>query len=174
MSIAQLIRRPVETLPPTATCVDAAQLMRTRNIGSVIVAKDGEPQGVVTDRDLAVRVIAERREPSQVELSEVMSPHPIFLSIHRSLDDAIETMRDLGVRRIPVVNDDGQLEGILSMDDVISMLARQISQVGAAIEREIKPSTESQPEPARSEKGSSAGLAASPPSPLAAQTRGYE
>jgi len=171
-----MIRRPVETLPPTATCVDAAELMRARNIGSVIVAKDGEPQGVVTDRDLAVRVIAEHREPAQVELSEVMSPHPIFLTIHRSLDDAIETMRDLGVRRIPVVNDNGQLEGILSMDDIVTMLARQIGQLGAAVERELGPSTESQtesqPAPTR-EKASSPELA--PRSqPVAEQTRGYE
>jgi CBS domain-containing protein len=138
MSIEELLNRNVETLPPSATCVDAARLMRSRNVGSVVVANDKEPVGVLTDRDLAVRVVAESRDPAKVQLDEVMSPYPIFLSVRRSLDEAIETMRDLGVRRLPVVNENGHLAGIISMDDILARIARQVGQLGEAVQREIQ------------------------------------
>jgi len=138
MSIAELINPNVETLPRSATCVDAARLMRGQNIGSVVVANDREPVGVLTDRDLAVRVMAEARDPAKVRVEDVMSPHPIFLSVRRSLDEAIATMRDLGVRRLPVVNDGGRLAAVISLDDILARIARQVGQLGEAIQREIQ------------------------------------
>jgi CBS domain-containing protein len=137
ISIESLIRRPVMTLPASASCVAAARLMRDENIGSVVVADTREPLGVVTDRDLAIRVLAEARNPEDVRLEEVMSPYPVFLSIRRSLDDAITTMRDLGVRRLPVVDEHGHLEGIVSMDDILALIARQLGRLGEAVQREI-------------------------------------
>lgn len=136
-SLKSLIK-PVQTLPPDATCVDAARLMQSENIGSVAVARDGELLGLVTDRDLALRVIAEAQEPSVLRLDEVMSPHPIFISSRRGLDDAIATMRDLGVRRLPVVGDTGHLEGIVSLDDILTHIAGQIGQLGKAVQRELE------------------------------------
>ena len=136
-AIETLIRKPVQTLPPGASCVAAATLMRDANIGSVVVASDGEPLGVVTDRDLAIRVLAEARNPAAVPLQEVMSPYPIFLSVQRSLDDAITTMRDLGVRRLPVVDEHGHLAGIICMDDILATIARQVGHLGEAVRREI-------------------------------------
>ena len=112
--------------------------MRRNNVGSVIVARDGEPIGVVTDRDLALRIVAEARDAAVVRVEQVMSPEPIFLSVRRSLDDAIATMRDLGVRRLPVINDKSQLVGIISMDDVLTHIARQIGQLSEAIQRELE------------------------------------
>jgi CBS domain-containing protein len=114
--------------------------MRSSNIGSIIVARDGAPLGVLTDRDLAIRVIAEARNPADVRVDEVMSPYPIYLSSRRTLDEAIQTMRDLGVRRLPVVDAAGRLEGIVSMDDILAQLARQIGQLGEAVQREISSS----------------------------------
>jgi CBS domain-containing protein len=137
IAIESLIRRPVKTLPASASCVAAARLMRDENIGSVVVADAREPLGVVTDRDLAIRVLAEARNPEDVRLEEVMSPYPVFLSIRRSLDDAITTMRDLGVRRLPVVDDHGHLEGIVSMDDILALIGRQLGRLGEAVQREI-------------------------------------
>lgn len=140
MSLKDLIRRPVETLPPGASAAEAARLMRDRNIGSVIVVRDGSPVGVVTDRDLALRVVAEDRPPTGITLESIMSPHPAFLSVRRSLDEAIETMRDWGVRRLPIVDEAGQLEGIVSMDDILAEIGRQIGALGEAVQREIRAS----------------------------------
>lgn len=137
MSIQELLKRPVLTLPPTATCTDAARLMREANVGSVVVAEGREPLGVITDRDLALRVIAEARDPEALRLKDVMTPHPIFLSVRRSLDDAISAMRDLGVRRLPIVDEHGHLEGIVSMDDILALLAREMGQLAEAVRRDV-------------------------------------
>jgi CBS domain-containing protein len=130
--------RPIETLGPRASCAEAARLMRDKNIGSVVVADDSEPLGIVTDRDLALRVVAEAQDAQSIRLEDIMSPQPAFVSLRRTLDDALKIMRDLGVRRLPVVNTNGRLEGIVSMDDIFTHLARQIGQMGEAVERELE------------------------------------
>lgn len=137
VSIKPLVR-PVLTLLPSASCLDAARLMRKENVGSVVIARDGEPLGLITDRDLAMRVLADAQDPAAVRLGEVMTPDPIFISVRRSLDEAIVTMRNLGVRRLPVVNERGRLEGIVSMDDVLTHIARQIGQLGEVVQRELE------------------------------------
>lgn len=128
----------VKTLGPEASCADAARLMRDQNIGSIVVAREGEPLGIITDRDLALRVVADAQDANRVRLEEVMSPHPIFVSDRRSVEDVLKTMRDLGVRRLPIVDDRSRLEGIVTMDDILTHLARQIGQLGEAIERELE------------------------------------
>ncbi len=138
MSLEKLIRRPVETLPPTASCAEAARLMRDQNIGSVVVVQNGAPVGVVTDRDLALRIVADEHDPAELSLEQVMSHDTIFLSQNRELQDVVETMRDLGVRRLPIVDDEGRLSGIVSMDDVLALLAQDIGALGEAIQREIR------------------------------------
>jgi CBS domain-containing protein len=128
----------VETLEPDASCADAARLMRDENIGSVVVARDGTPVGIITDRDLALRVVADAQDPNDIRVEEVMSPHPIFVSSRRTVEEVLKTMRELGVRRVPVVDDGGRLQGIVTMDDILTHLARQIGQLGEAIERELE------------------------------------
>jgi CBS domain-containing protein len=76
--------------------------MSQENVGSIVVVSNGAPEGIVTDRDLVTRVMAENGDPSRVFLHEVMSRYTAFLSMRRTLDEVIATMRDLGVRRIPV------------------------------------------------------------------------
>lgn len=137
MSLDAIVQRPARTLPPTASCAEAARMMRDENIGAVVVANGNEPVGIVTDRDLAVRVVAEQRSPEDVQLSSVMSTHPAFLAKRRTLDEVISTMRQLGVRRLPVVDDAGNLDGILSLDDVLMLLARQLGEIGEAVRSEL-------------------------------------
>jgi CBS domain-containing protein/mannose-6-phosphate isomerase-like protein (cupin superfamily) len=132
------VLRPVQTLGPDDSCLDAAQLMRSENIGSVVIARDGEPLGLVTDRDLAMRVLADAQDPVVVRLSEIMSPHPVFISVKRSLDEAIITMRELGVRRLPVVDERGHLAGIVSLDDMLMRIGRQVGQLSECVQRELE------------------------------------
>ncbi len=140
MSIERLIRRPVQTLPPNANCQDAAEVMRDENIGAVVVAEEGVPLGIVTDRDLVVRVIAAGEEAHALTLRAVMSGEPIFLGDARNLDQVITTMRDQGIRRMPIVDDDGQLEGIISLDDLVVLLGEQISGLAEVVRKELEPS----------------------------------
>lgn len=137
MSIEELVRKPVQTLPMTATCIEAARVMSVENVGSIVVATNGTPDGIVTDRDLVTRVMAHGGDPATTQLGDVMSRYTAFVSIRRSLDEAIATMRDMGVRRVPVVKEGGDLLGIISMDDVLIALARQLAGIAAAIQREL-------------------------------------
>jgi CBS domain-containing protein len=133
MSIESLLRRPVCTLPPDAPCREAAQVMRDENVGSVVVAEEGHPLGIVTDRDLAVRVIAAGRAPEKTPLRDVMSGDPVFLARERGLDQVFATMRQQHVRRIPVVDAEGRLEGVLALDDLLPLLADQLGELAEAI-----------------------------------------
>lgn len=140
MPIDRLIQRPVKTLGPNDSCTEAAALMRDENIGAVVVADEGRVLGVVTDRDLVVRVMATGEDPEAVPLRDVMSGSPVFLSAARSLDQVINSMRDLAVRRVPIVDDDGQLKGLVSMDDLLILLADQLGSLATVIRKEIQPS----------------------------------
>jgi CBS domain-containing protein len=111
--------------------------MRDRNIGAVVVARDEVPLGIVTDRDLAVRVLAEGRDAENVPLEVVMSPYPAFLTKQRTVDEAVTTMREFGVRRLPVVDELGRLEGMLSLDDLLMLMSRQMSDISEAIRVEL-------------------------------------
>jgi CBS domain-containing protein len=113
--------------------------MAEENIGAVVVADAGRPLGVVTDRDIVVRVVAHGQDPERVQIQEVMSGQPVFLSHERGLDEVIACMRDLAIRRVPIVDEEGQLEGLVSMDDLLMLLAEQLGGLAQAIRKEAQP-----------------------------------
>lgn len=139
MSLDELIHRLPETLRPDATCTAAARLMREANVGAVVVAEGTKPLGLVTDRDLAVRVVAEGRDPQQVRLAEVMSGEPIFLSERRSVASVIAVMRDLAIRRVMVVDEGGDLIGVISLDDLLMRTAEDLGGLAETIRKEVAP-----------------------------------
>ncbi len=133
MPIDDLIQRDVVTLPPDATCAEVASVMRDEDVGSVVaVEEDGRPVGIVTDRDLVLRVLAAGVSPEKTTLREVMTDAPIFLSGDRSVDRAIRTLRDQRIRRLVLVDPDGGLEGVVSLDDLFAMLASQLCDLSEA------------------------------------------
>ena len=137
MSIESLLQRPVCTLPPDATCEEAAQLMRDERVGCVVVADEDRPLGIVTDRDLVVRVMAAGRVAAKATLRDVMSAEPVFLTKERGLDQLVTTMRQQRVRRVPIVDDAGRLEGVVSLDDLLPLLADQLGDLAEAIRGEL-------------------------------------
>ena len=139
MSLDDLIHREPETLPPDASCASAARLMRDANVGAVVVVEGSKPLGLVTDRDLAVRVIASQRDPARVTLAEVMSGEPIFLSERRDVSSVVAVMRDLAIRRVMVVDDAGELVGVVAMDDLLMRLAEHLGGLTEAIRKEVAP-----------------------------------
>jgi CBS domain-containing protein len=140
MSIERLLTRPVQKLGPDATCTDAAQLMRDERIGAVVVEdRDERVVGIVTDRDLVVRVVAPGLDPRKVRLSEVMTREPVYLKGERGIDQLVAAMRDASVRRVPVVDRRGKLEGLVAMDDLFVLLATQLADLATAIRDEIEP-----------------------------------
>ncbi|BCB79183.1 CBS domain-containing protein [Phytohabitans flavus] len=106
------------TLAPDASLAAAAKQMRAKDIGDVlVVGGDGRLRGIVTDRDIIVRVLAEERDVSSTTIGEICSPDLAVIGPDDDSDQAVQMMRQRAVRRIPVV-DRGELVGVLSLGDM--------------------------------------------------------
>jgi CBS domain-containing protein len=105
------------TVDPDATLVDAAREMRDGDVGALVVVDGGAVAGVVTDRDIVVRAIADGRDPSTTKVRDVATMNPVTLTVDQTVEDAIRVMREQDIRRIPVVQD-GRPAGIVSLGDL--------------------------------------------------------
>lgn len=105
------------TLERNQSLVDAARMMRDAAIGDVLVTDNGRLIGVLTDRDIVVRAVAEARDPGLTTVGEVCSPQVTTVEPDDDLDTAVRLMREQAIRRLPVV-DDGRAVGIVSLGDL--------------------------------------------------------
>ncbi|MFI0351739.1 CBS domain-containing protein [Actinomadura sp. 9N407] len=108
-------------LPLDATLDEAARIMRDVGIGDVLVTFSGRLCGLVTDRDIVVRGVAERRDAAHTPLSEVCTAQPITVGPDDDVDTALRLMRDEAVRRVPVVDEQYRPVGIVSIGDLAIM-----------------------------------------------------
>ena len=107
-----------QTLPATATVREAAEAMRANDIGTVIATNnEGHIAGILTDRDIAVRVVAEGRDPRATRIDDIASHELVALSPDDPVERAVEIMRERAVRRLPVIQD-GKAVGIVSLGDL--------------------------------------------------------
>ncbi len=107
----------VASLPPTATVLEAAQLMNDRHIGSVLVISRNELVGIFTERDVMRRIVAEERSPATTTLDEVMTHQVACAAPHTRLDEIRAVMRQKRIRHVPVV-DDRRVVGMISIGDL--------------------------------------------------------
>jgi len=136
MTISTLCNRAVVTIHRQATVEDAARLMRSNHIGDVVVvdaADTNVPVGILTDRDIVVEVIAPGRAAAQTSVGSIMTSPVLTLREDDGLMQALDKMSQRGVRRAPVVDRDGRLRGLISVDDLVRLLARELAKVGALI-----------------------------------------
>lgn len=124
-TVAEHYQKEVATIPGEATARDAADAMKARAVGSLVVLKDGGPVGIITDRDLLERVVAEGKDAGATSTADVMS-HPLQMASPADpLDRVVELMSARGIRRVPVVRD-GELVGIVALDDVLAEVAEEL------------------------------------------------
>jgi len=112
-----MVRDPVMVDPDTP-CGQLSKLMRNKGIGSVVVVKDGFPVGVVTERDLVHRVLAEGRDPDKCDADQVCTKPVVAISIYSDVDTAVDLMNEYGIRRLVVVDSKDKVIGILTTDDI--------------------------------------------------------
>ena len=137
MTVGRICVREVDVVEPEESAQTAAQRMHSRKVGTLVVRDDrGKPIGIVTDRDPAVRVLAEARDPFQTLIRDIMTPWPHTVSEDTPLEEALAVMRTGQFRRIPVVDEEGTLAGLLSLDDILSLLAEEFSEIGMLINQE--------------------------------------
>lgn len=146
MSIQDIARTDVVTATREASVEDIAREMRDENVGSVVVVEDGKPVGIVTDRDLSVRVLAESHG---IELAaemligdltaEDVMTHGVYTAdVDDSLFTVLNEMCSESLRRVPVVKD-GELHGIVTLDDFVVLLSTELNNVGSIIAAESPP-----------------------------------
>ncbi len=130
MSIGEFCTREVVIVERGTGIVELAQLMRKHHVGDVIVVDiQGDlvvPVGIVTDRDIVVELIAGEVDLDSVTTGDVMNPELITAKEKEGIWDTLQRMSSRGIRRMPVINEDGGLEGILTVDDLIELLADEL------------------------------------------------
>ncbi len=140
MTIGKVCNREVVFIHAQASVPEAARLMREYHVGDLVVIKEKTgkrvPVGIITDRDIVLEVIAEGVSMDDVSVGDIMSNHLVTARENDGLLDTIKVMRAKGVRRLPVVNDDNELVGILSVDDLIDLFSEQIGDLARLIARE--------------------------------------
>lgn len=134
MSLDRFCRKPLVTVNPEDTVQRAAELMREHHVGSVLaVDSERRPVGLITDRDLVCRAIAPRLDPAKTPVSQVMSEGLGVAQKTDLIDEALLRMRQLGTRRLPIVDAAGKAIGMVTLDDLTVMLTGELTQTAAVI-----------------------------------------
>jgi|AntDeeMetagen192_2_1112575.scaffolds.fasta_scaffold02109_6 CBS domain-containing protein len=141
MTLDQIARdkEDLVTASPDASIVDAAKMMADHDVGCIVVERDDEPVGIVTDRDLTVDVLAEGKDAKETTLSDVMTRDPVTAHIEAGVYELSQSMRENGIRRMPLVGDDGELAGIITFDDVFILLSDEIDGLADVVRDAVPP-----------------------------------
>ena len=141
MTVGEICNRNVVVAPKTEMIVDAAKRMRTSHVGDLVVIENRNgrhfPIGIVTDRDIVISIVA--GDPDHINyllVSDVMSDDLVTAREHESIEAALKKMQEHGVRRLPIVDADCTLVGILTLDDILQYLTGQQSELVALVARE--------------------------------------
>ncbi len=140
MPIGEICNRDVVYISRDSTILEAAQLMRQHHVGDLVVAEDKAglrvPVGMLTDRDLVIEVLAANIGTEAVNVGDIMSPELVTARDSDGVYETIQRMRGKGIRRIPVINHRGGLEGIVAVDDLLGLLAEEIMGLAKLVARE--------------------------------------
>ncbi|SMP10339.1 CBS domain-containing protein [Desulfurobacterium pacificum] len=132
MPVRDLIQRKVVTVEPDDTVMLAAQRMKDKMVGSLVVLDGDKPAGIITDRDIAIRVVGAGKSPD-TPVKEVMTKSPVTIREDASFFELTRTFREASVRRLIVVDKEGKLVGLISIDDVFELLAAEFANLITAI-----------------------------------------
>ncbi|MEN9420403.1 MAG: hypothetical protein RI988_4024 [Pseudomonadota bacterium] len=136
----QICSRIVTIVQRDTPLVEAAQLMRSQHVGSVVVVDDAREgrlvSGILTDRDIVTAVVATEVDPATLTVEDVMTTDVVTALETDSVMDLVRTMRRRGVRRLPVTTPQRVLVGLVALDDVLSLVAEQLRAMALAIEAE--------------------------------------
>jgi CBS domain-containing protein len=129
-------RGDVVAAGPETTADELASRMDEEGVGSIVITEDDRPVGIVTDRDLAVGVLAAGEDPSSVTAEEVMSEDPVTADLDAGIFEVLSRMEEREVRRVPAIDEDGKVVGIVTFDDFVALFARELEKLGNIAEAE--------------------------------------
>ena len=142
MTIGAICNRKVITVQRDATVLHAAVLMRQHHVGDVVVIENRDnktvPIGIVTDRDIVVELVATELDCNVITVGDIIITKLIVVKDSASVLEAIQLMANKGVRRLPVVDADGGLVGIITLDDLLLLLSKELAAFTKLVTREQK------------------------------------
>lgn len=145
MPISEICNREVVYAQRNNSTLDAAKLMREHHVGDLVVVDDKKgvkvPVGIITDRDLVVEIMATGLDPTAITVGDVMTAELAVVKEDAGLYESIQYMRSIGVRRLPVVSTNGGLVGILTLDDMLELLAEEMTTLAKLVKHEHKKET---------------------------------
>ena len=137
MSVGRICQREVDLADLDESVQAAAERMHQHTVGVLVILNDAkQPIGIVTDRDLVIRAVAGGKDPYTTPVGHVMTPEPKTVSEDTPIESALSLMRSGGFRRLPVVDHDGRLVGLVTLDDILMLLAEEFADIGKLLERE--------------------------------------
>jgi CBS domain-containing protein len=122
MHIRKITKKKVITVSPNDKVIKAARLMDKKNVGSVVVVKDGKPVGILTDRDIAIRVVAKQADIDSTLVKDVMTARIVTGREGQRAAELAKVMHENGIRRVPIVDKKGKLTGIITLDDLLYLI----------------------------------------------------
>lgn len=139
MAIGELCTREVIVAYQDDSIVEIAKLMRKYHVGDIVIVdrqkKQKQPIGIITDRDIVLELVAREVDISQVTAGDIMSADLLVVSEQDEVSVVLEQMRTKGVRRIPVINHNKELIGIVTENDIIELISEQLSSLAALVEK---------------------------------------
>jgi CBS domain-containing protein len=139
MNVAAICTRLPETVSRDDTVLSAARQMLDHEVGTLVVSDgEGMPEGIVTDRDIVLRCVAEELHPEKTKVARVMTTEVHTIHEDVSVEVALEEMADKEVRRLVVVNDAGRVAGIVSLDDFLEGIVEATTDVGRLLRRQVQ------------------------------------
>lgn len=127
MKVNEVMMSVVRLVDADQTLLTAAKIMKRFDIGCVLVGSEGHAAGILTDRDIVTRGVATGEDLSTITIAEVMTPDPMFCWASDSIRQAVRIMQDNQVRRLPVLNDDRTVAGIVSISDICNHVSYQVA-----------------------------------------------
>lgn len=149
MNVADVCTREIAIAVRESSLQEAAALMRERHVGSLLVVGDSPdgPQavGIVTDRDMVVEAVARGADVTRTEIGEIVDGDIASVPAEATLGEAVDAMRERGVRRLLVSSEDGTLFGIVSLDDLLGALAHDLQDLAQVVRSGIDRETDERP-----------------------------
>lgn len=131
-------REQLVTATPRTPARELVRTMDDRKVGSILVVSDDKPVGIVTDRDIAMKVVGNGKD-HELAAEEIMSRDPICVREDDGIFELCQTMKRNAVRRMPVVDEDGRLTGIVTLDDLVVLLQDEMEDIAEVIRTESPP-----------------------------------
>ena len=149
MLVGEYCNREVVVVGAEDSVLEAARVMREYHVGDVVIVEEKygkqSPIGIMTDRDIVLEIVAEGADPETIRVGDAMSFDLVKVNHDDDLMHAIETMRDKGVRRVPVVDANDVLVGILSVDDLLDLFSEIMIDIAHLVDRQRRRESQTRP-----------------------------